>query len=351
MGFKINNHGIGSEYPPFIIAEMSGNHNQSLEKAIEIVRAASKAGVSAIKLQTYLPKTLTLDVQKEDFLVSDSNSLWKGEYLFGLYEKAYTPWEWHEPIFDEAKKLGLTYFSSAFDETSVDFLEKLDTPLYKVASFENSHLPLIRKIASTGKPMIISTGMATLDEIEETVDTARKHGCKDLVLMKCTSNYPASPSSANLATIEDLKKRFKCEVGLSDHTLGIGVSVGAIALGATVIEKHLTLSDNNQGVDSEFSMTEFEMKQLAVECNNAHEAKGKINYGPTEEELPSRKFRRSIYAIQNIEIGETFSIENIGIIRPGYGLHPRYFDKLIGKKSLKKLEKGDRIDGSFLDDL
>ena len=348
MGFKIDNHGIGIEYSPFIIAEMSGNHNQKLEKALEIVRAASRAGASAIKLQTYLPSTLTIDMKKEDFLISDNNSLWKGEFLFNLYEKAYTPWEWHEPIFNEAKKLGLTYFSSAFDETSVDFLEDLDVPLYKVASFENSHLPLIKKIASTGKPMIISTGMATLNEIEETVTTARENGCKQLVLLKCTSNYPASPGSANLATINDLKNKFRCEVGLSDHTLGIGVSIAAVALGATVIEKHLTLSENNHGVDSEFSISELEMKQLTTECENAKNGIGVVSYGPTPEEIPSKKFRRSIYAIKDIEIGDEFSTSNIGIIRPGYGLHPRYFFELIGKKSKIKVEKGDRIDERFL---
>ncbi|MFM1758621.1 MAG: hypothetical protein RL193_1198 [Actinomycetota bacterium] len=349
MGFKINNHGIGSEFPPFIIAEMSGNHDQSLEKALEIVHAAKRAGVSAIKLQTYLPNTLTLNVQKEDFLVSDANSLWKGEYLYSLYEKAYTPWEWHKPIFTEAKKLGLTYFSSAFDETSVDFLENLDVPIYKVASFENSHLPLIKKIASTGKPMIISTGMATLDEIEETVTTARENGCKNLVLLKCTSNYPATPSSANLITMKDLKKRFGCEIGLSDHTLGIGVAVAAVALGATVIEKHLTLSRNDQGVDSEFSMSELEMKHLTIECENAKQAIGTISYGPTVEEMPSRKFRRSIYAIKDIEIGEILNEENIGIIRPGFGLHPRYFAQLVGTPAKYRLQKGDKIEQSFLE--
>jgi pseudaminic acid synthase len=348
VGFRINNHGIGSEFPPFVIAEMSGNHNQSLEKALEIVRAAKRSGASAIKLQTYLPGTLTIDVEKEDFLVSDLNSLWKGEYLFSLYGKAFTPWEWHEPIFNEAKKLGLIYFSSAFDETSVEFLETLHVPIYKVASFENSHLPLIRKIANTGKPMIISTGMATLDEIEETVETARESGCKNLVLLKCTSNYPASPDSANLATIADLKKKFRCEVGLSDHTLGIGVSVAAVTLGASVIEKHITLTDNDRGVDSEFSMSENEMKRLVDECSRAVRAVGEISYGPTEEELPSIKFRRSIYAIDDINIGDELTSNNIGIIRPGYGLHPRKYSELLGKISRYRVQKGDRIDERFL---
>ena len=349
MTLKIGSVHIGQGHAPFIIAEMSGNHNHSLDKALQIVRAAKRSGASAIKLQTYLPKTLTINVHKNDFLVDDKNSLWKGNYLYELYESAFTPWEWHEPIFEEAKKLGLLYFSSAFDETSVDFLESLDVPAYKVASFENSHLPLIKKIAQTGKPMIISTGMATLNEIEESVNCARENGCKDLVLLKCTSNYPANPKSANLLTMNDLRTKFSCEVGLSDHTLGVGVSVAAVALGATVIEKHLTLTEEDSGVDSEFSMSEREMTQLVLECNNAHSATGQVNYGATPEEIPSLKFRRSIYAIQDIEIGDEFSTFNIGIIRPGYGLHPRYFSELIGKKSKLKVEKGDRIDERFLD--
>jgi N-acetylneuraminate synthase len=287
-------------------------------------------------------------VNKKDFLVDDENSLWKGRYLHELYENAFTPWEWHKPIFQEAEKLGLMYFSSAFDDTSVDFLESLNVPAYKVASFENSHLPLIKKIAQTGKPMIISTGMATLDEIEESVTCARENGCKNLILLKCTSSYPAKPESANLNTINDLKSKFSCEVGLSDHTLGVGVSIAAVALGATVIEKHLTLTRQDSGVDSEFSMSELEMTQLVQECNNAQKSTGQIIYGPTCEEISSQKFRRSIYAIQDIEIGDELTPSNIGIIRPGFGLHPRYFAKLLGVKSKIRLEKGDRIDESFL---
>lgn len=348
MPFSIGTSLIGEACPPFIIAEMSGNHNHSLDKAIEIVRAAKRAGASAIKLQTYLPETLTLDVKKEDFLVSDSGSLWRGRYLYELYDDACTPWEWHEPIFEEARRLDLVYFSSAFDESSVDFLESLNVPAYKVASFENSHLPLIRKIAQTGKPMIISTGMATLLEITESVNCARENGCKNLILLKCTSNYPASPQSANLLTMNDLRNQFDCEVGLSDHTLGIGVSVAAIALGATVIEKHLTLSTEDSSVDSEFSMSEKQMHQLVIECNNAQVSRGVVSYGPTIEEIPSQKFRRSIYAIRDIEIGDLITIENVGIIRPGFGLHPRHLSEILGTRSQFKLEKGDRIDESFL---
>ena len=348
MTFKIGSSVIGEGSPPFIIAEMSGNHSQSIDKAIEIVQAAKRAGASAIKLQTYLPETLTLDVKKEDFLVTDRESLWSGRYLYDLYSDAYTPWEWHAPIFQEAQRLGLVYFSSAFDESSVDFLEALDVPAYKVASFENSHLPLIAKIASTGKPMIISTGMATLSEIEESVNCARDNGCRDLILLKCTSNYPARPESANLLTMKDLKDRFSCEVGISDHTLGIGVSVAAVALGAVVIEKHLTLTSEDVSVDSDFSMSEEQMSQLVIECKRAQASIGAISYGPTTEEIPSKKFRRSIYAIRDIEIGELLTNENIGIVRPGFGLHPRHFAEILGTRSQLKRAKGDRIDETFL---
>lgn len=348
MAFKIGSSLIGEGNSPFIIAEMSGNHNHSIDKAIEIVRAAKRAGASAIKLQTYLPETLTLDVKKEDFLVTDEESLWRGRYLYDLYGDAYTPWEWHAPIFQEAQRLGLVYFSSAFDESSVDFLETLDVPAYKVASFENSHLPLISKIASTGKPMIISTGMATLSEIEESVNCARDNGCENLILLKCTSNYPAKPESANLLTMQDLRNRFNCEVGISDHTLGIGVSVAAVALGAVVIEKHLTLTSEDISVDSDFSMSEQQMSQLVIECQKAQASIGAVSYGPTTEEIPSKKFRRSIYAIEDIEIGESLTSENIGIVRPGFGLHPRHFTEILGTKSQFKCSKGDRIDETFL---
>jgi N-acetylneuraminate synthase len=349
MSISISNIRIGQDCEPFIIAEMSGNHNQSLEKAIEIVRAAKRTGASAIKLQTYKPETLTINVKNPDFLVDDNDSLWKGSYLFELYENAYTPWEWHEAIFNEAKSLGLVYFSSAFDESSVDFLETLDVPAYKIASFENSHLPLVKKIAATGKPVIVSTGMATLEEIEETISTLRENGCTEFILLKCTSNYPANPKSANLETIKDLRGRFGCEVGLSDHTLGVGVSVAAIAMGASVIEKHLTLTSADSGVDADFSMSEEQMKNLVEECNNAWLAKGRISYGPTEEEIPSLKFRRSIYAISDIAVGDELTISNIGVIRPGFGLHPRNFEKLIGKTSSLNLQKGERVTPGIVD--
>ena len=316
---KIGNRLISANEKPFLIAEMSGNHNQSFEKAIEIVHSAAKSGASAIKLQTYTADTLTLDVKTPDFFVEDSNSLWKGEYLHDLYQKAFTPWEWHEPLFEEAKKLGLVYFSSAFDESSVDFLETLDVPAYKIASFENAHLPLIKRVSETGKPLIMSTGMATLEEIEESVTCARENGCKDLILLKCTSNYPATSKNVNLATMEDLAKRFFCQVGFSDHTLGVGASVAAVAHGAVAIEKHLTKSSRDKGVDSAFSMSEEDFSTLVKECNMAWESFGKVSYGPTAEEVPSMKFRRSIYAITAISEGDSFNKENIIIEFSGIG--------------------------------
>jgi len=347
MVIRVNNSFIGVDHTPFIIAEMSGNHNNSLPRALEIVRAAKRAGVSAIKLQTYKPETLTINCRNEDFLVSDPKSLWSGKYLYDLYAEASTPWEWHEQIFQEAKKLDLIYFSSAFDETSVDFLETLNVPMYKVASFENSHLPLVKKIAKTGKPMIISTGLATLEEINETVLVARDNGCKNLVLLKCTSSYPADPASCNLNTISDMREKFKCEVGFSDHTLGLGASVAAVALGATVIEKHFTLDRNDFGIDADFSISENQMKEFVNECNSAKKAKGITSYGVAGSEESSLKFRRSIYAIRNIDQGEVLTSENIGIIRPGYGIHPRYFENLLGRISPKSLKLGDRIDEHF----
>lgn len=351
MVINVNGTLIGHGHTPFIIAEMSGNHNNSLPRALEIVRAAARAGVSAIKLQTYKPETLTINCQREDFLVSDKSSLWAGRYLYDLYNEASTPWEWHKEIFAEAKKFGLIYFSSAFDESSVDFLETLGVPIYKIASFENSHLPLIKKIAKTKKPIIISTGLATLAEIEESVEVARENGCNEIILLKCTSSYPANPIDCNLNTISDLKRIFNCNVGFSDHTTGFGSSAAAIALGATVIEKHFTLDGSDEGVDSKFSMSEMQMKQFVEECKAAYDAKGVINYGPTKNEYSSLKFRRSIYAIKNVQAGEILTPLNIGIIRPGYGLHPRFFELLIGKLSPIDLKFGDRLDENFYDQI
>jgi pseudaminic acid synthase len=348
MQIKINNSEIGLNKPPYIIAEMSGNHNQELDEALKIVHAAKLSGANAIKLQTYKPETLTIDVKEKDFLVSDPDNLWTGMYLFDLYNKAFTPWEWHKPIFEEARKIGLDCFSSAFDETSVDYLEDLNTPAYKIASFENSHLPLIAKVAQTKKPLIISTGMASLYEISEAVEVARDNGCKQLILLKCTSEYPANYNSLNLKTIVDLRKMFKCEVGYSDHSLGIGASIASIALGATVIEKHFKIEEMHSSVDSAFSSDKHEFEKLVIECNRAWQSIGTVFYGPTNGEVESIKFRRSIYAIQDIEEGEILTTGNIRIIRPGYGIHPRYFLKILGNKSPKSMKKGERVDEDFI---
>jgi pseudaminic acid synthase len=334
---------IGPNHKPFIIAEMSGNHNQSLERALEIVEAAAKAGVDALKIQTYTADTMTLNLDNKDFKIEDPESLWKGNTLYQLYQQAYTPWEWHKPIFDKCRELGIIPFSTPFDETAVDFLEELDAPMYKIASFENNHIPLIKKVASTGKPMIISTGMATVAELDETVRVAREAGCKDLVLLKCTSTYPATPEDSNILTIPHMRELFDCQVGLSDHTMGIGVAVASVALGATVIEKHFTLSRADGGVDSAFSMEPEEMKALVIETERAWQSLGKVTYGPTEREKSSMKFRRSIYVAKDIKAGEEFTKDNLRIIRPGFGLSPKYYDKLLGKKAKQNLVKGTAL--------
>jgi pseudaminic acid synthase len=334
---------IGPNHPPFIIAEMSGNHNQSLERALEIVEAAAKAGAHALKIQTYTADTMTLNLDNKDFKIEDPESLWKGNTLYQLYQQAYTPWEWHKPIFDRARELGMIPFSTPFDETAVDFLEELDVPMYKIASFENNDIPLIKKVASTGKPMIISTGMATVAELDETVRVAREAGCKDLVLLKCTSTYPATPEDSNILTIPHMKELFDCQVGLSDHTMGIGVAVASVALGATVIEKHFTLSRADGGVDSAFSMEPDEMKALVIETERAWQSLGKVTYGPTEREKSSMKFRRSIYVAKDIKAGEEFTKDNLRIVRPGFGLSPKYYDILLGKKAKQNLVKGTAL--------
>lgn len=334
---------IDRNNPPFIIAEMSGNHNHSLERALAIVEAAAKAGVHALKLQTYTADTMTIDQGEREFFISDDKSLWQGKSLYKLYQEAYTPWEWHKPIFDRCRELGIIPFSTPFDVTAVDFLENLDIPCYKIASFENVDLPLIRKVASTGKPIIMSTGMATLAEIDEAVRTAREAGCKELILLKCTSTYPASPEDSNLLTIHHMRELFGCEVGLSDHTLGIGAAVAAVALGATVIEKHFTLSRADGGVDAAFSLEPDEMKMLVEETKRAWQALGKINYGPTEKEKKSLVFRRSLYIVKDMQAGEVFTPENLRAIRPGLGLAPKYYDELIGKKVNRTIKRGTPV--------
>lgn len=334
---------------PYIIAEMSGNHNQSLERAMKIVDAAADAGVDAVKLQTYTADTMTIDKSDGEFFISDPNSLWEGESLYNLYKKAYTPWDWQEKIFAHCRERGIDCFSTPFDDTSVDFLEKLNPPCYKIASFENIDLPLIKKVAKTGKPMIVSSGMATVAELDEMVRTAKENGCNDLTLLKCTSSYPATPEGTNLMTIPHMKELFKCNVGLSDHTLGIGVAVASIALGATVIEKHFTLSRADGGVDSAFSMEPQEMAQLVRECNAAWQALGEVSYGPTEQEKKSMIFRRSLYIVEDMKKGDVITEKNMRCIRPGLGLAPKYYDVIKGKKVSCDINRGTAVDWNMIE--
>lgn len=334
---------IGEQHPPFVIAEMSGNHNQSLDRALEIVEAAARAGAHAIKLQTYTADTMTLDIKTGDFYIDDPKSLWHGYSLYDLYKEAHTPWEWHKPIFDKCKELGILCFSTPFDETAVDFLESLDVPCYKIASFENTDLPLIRKVASTGKPMIISTGMAAISELDEMVRAAKEAGCNDLILLKCTSTYPATPTNTNIRTIPHLKQLFGCEAGLSDHTMGVGVAVASVALGATVIEKHFTLERADGGVDSTFSLEPAEMASLVVETERAWQSLGKVAYGATEAEKSSVRFRRSLYVSKDMEAGEAFTKDNVRAVRPGFGLPPKHFDFVLGRNARTAIKKGTPV--------
>ncbi|MBD1397642.1 pseudaminic acid synthase [Pontibacter sp. JH31] len=328
---------IGPSHRPFIIAEMSGNHNQSLERALAIVDAAADAGADAIKLQTYTADTMTLPGA---FTISDEGSLWKGRELHDLYKEAYTPWEWHRPIFERAKERGMLAFSSPFDETAVDFLESLDAPLHKIASFENTDHPLLRKVAATGKPVIMSTGAATVQEVAEAVQVLREAGCQQLILLKCTSTYPATPENTNLRTIPHMRELYNVQVGLSDHTMGVGASVAAVALGATVIEKHFTLSRADGGVDSAFSLEPEELKSLVVESERAWLALGQVQYGVQRAEEKSRLFKRSVYAARDIMAGETLTKENIRVIRPGLGLAPKHYETLLGKTATQDIKAG-----------
>ncbi len=344
----INNRKIGAGHPPFVIAEMSGNHNQSLERALEIVEAVAKTGAHGLKIQTYTPDTMTLDLDEREFHISDPNSLWAGNSLYKLYGASYTPWDWHKPIFERARELGIIAFSTPFDDTAVDLLESLEVPCYKIASFENTDLPLIRRVASTGKPMIISTGMASIAELDETVHATREAGCKDLILLKCTSTYPATAGNTNILTIPHLREMFGCEVGLSDHTMGVGVSVASVALGATVIEKHFTLNRADGGVDSTFSMEPVEMTQLVVETYRAWQALGQIRYGATEAEKKSIVFRRTLYIVQDLKAGNVLTKENVRAIRPGLGLPTKYLDVVLGKVVSRDVMRGTALDWDLL---
>lgn len=340
---RIADREIGPHAKPFVVAEMSGNHNQSLARALEIVEAAARAGAHGLKLQTYTADTMTLASEEGGFVIADPGSLWQGASLHRLYRQAYTPWEWHEPIFQRCRELGLIAFSTPFDASAVAFLEELRVPCYKIASFENTDLPLIRRVAATGKPMIVSTGMATVAELDETVQAARAAGCRDLILLKCTSTYPATPEDTNILTIPHLRALFGCEVGLSDHTMGLGVAVASVALGASVIEKHFTLRRADGGVDSAFSLEPEELAALVVETERAWQALGRVAYGPTEKEQKSLQFRRSLYIVQDMQAGETLTPENLRAIRPGLGLPPKHYEMLLGKRVARAVKRGTPV--------
>ena len=345
---SIAGRAIGPRYRPYIIAEMSGNHNGSLERALQLVDAASAAGADAIKLQTYTADTMTLDLREGEFLVSDAHGLWAGRSLHDLYDEAHTPWEWHGAIMAHAAKRGITCFSSPFDDSAVDLLESLGAPAYKIASFECTYLPLIRRVAATGKPIIISTGMASHAEIDEAVSTAREAGCRELILLKCTSNYPATPENSNLNTIPHLRQAYDCQVGLSDHTLGIGVPLAAVALGATVIEKHFTLSRDDGGVDSAFSADPTELNKLVEESTRAWQALGRVYVGPSQAELASLDYRRSIYAVADIKAGDSFTKTNLCCIRPGKGLPPKYLEVALSHRASRDIRRGEPLSWDML---
>jgi len=346
---NLNGTRVGEGYKPYIVAELSGNHNQCLERALELVNAVAKAGAQAVKLQTYTADTMTLDISVGEFFIEDKGSIWRGKSLYQLYKEAHTPWEWHKTIMERCKELGLAFFSTPFDSTALEFLESLDVPFYKIASPENVDIPLIKKVAKTGKPLIISTGMANLSELYEIIDTARSSGCKDLILMKCTSAYPALPTEINLKTIRHMMELFNLPVGLSDHTLGIGVPVAAVALGASVIEKHFTLDRTDGGVDSEFSLEPYELNLLCSEALRAWQAIGEVNYEVTTQEAKNRKYRRSIYVIDDVRMGEFFSKKNIRVIRPALGLAPKHYEKVLGRRASKDSKRGEPLSWDHLD--
>lgn len=331
---------IGLHTAPFVIAEMSGNHNQSLERALALVDAAADAGAHSLKLQTYTADSITLDVSDGEFFISDDDSLWKGNSLHDLYTKASTPYEWHAPIMERARERGMLCFSTPFDESAVDFLETLNVPGYKIASSENVHLPLIRYAASTRKPLIVSVGMATIGEIDDVVRTARSAGCRDLALLKCTTTYPAAPTNSNVLTIPHMRKTFGCEVGLSDHTMGVGTSVAAVAHGATVIEKHFTLRRADGGVDSSFSLEPEELRSLVMETERAWQSLGDVTYGPTKAEEKALVYRRSVYVAKDLKAGEVLTRENLRCVRPGLGLPPKFYEILLGRRVNADAKKG-----------
>jgi N-acetylneuraminate synthase (EC 2.5.1.56) len=329
--FSIAGREISAAAAPFVIAELSGNHAQNLDTAKAMIIAAAAAGADAIKLQTYTADTITLNSTNPEFQINEASSLWQGENLHSLYQKAHTPWQWHAELFQLAKDQGLIAFSSPFDETSVDFLESLQVPCYKIASFEINHFPLLKKVAATGKPVIMSTGMSSSEEIEEAVAHLRENGCTDIALLKCTSAYPASVADANLATIADMKIRFGLPIGLSDHSLGIGVAIVAAAMGAEIIERHFVLDRDSNAVDAAFSSTPAELAQLVKEASQIKSAIGSVHYGPSQGEQDSLKYRRSIYVCRDMEKGQLITKEDIKVVRPALGMHPKFYDHVLGK--------------------
>ncbi len=341
--FRIGEFEVGPGAQPFVIAELSGNHNQDIERAKDLVRAAAETGAQAIKLQTYTADTMTIDVRTGPFFIDDEKSLWAGKSLYELYQIAYTPWEWHEPLFDLAKQLGMVAFSSPFDTTAVDFLESIGAPAYKVASFELTDVELVARIAKTGKPMIMSTGMASLAEIEQSVSVARENGCDDIVLLKCTSSYPAEPADANLATIPVLRDSFGCQVGLSDHSMTLALPAAAVALGATVIEKHFTLRRADGGVDSAFSLEPEEFRQLVDTSRDVALAMGKPSFGGGQSEKTSKSHRRSLFVVKDLKAGDRLSRENVRSIRPGGGLPIADFEKIIGLQVASDTPRGTPV--------
>ena len=336
--FKIGSQEIGTGFRPYVIAELSGNHNGDINRIFALIDAAKQAGADAIKIQTYTADTMTIDCDLDDFMISGGP--WDGYRLYDLYTEAHTPWEWHHQIFDRCNEIGITVFSTPFDHSAVDFLQELGAPAYKVASFEMTDLPLLEKIASTGKPVIMSTGLASISEISESVDTLRKSGCHELAILHCVSGYPSDPADANLRTIPNMAEIFQLPVGLSDHSTGIGVSVAAVSQGAAVIEKHLTLRRSDGGVDSEFSLEPDELRLLTEGCLAAYQSLGRVNYSLTASEAQNYKFRRSIYAVRDIAKGETLTGENIRTIRPGFGLAPKFMPRVLGRTAAKDIQRG-----------
>lgn len=338
---------IGPDFPPYIIAELSANHNGDINRAFEILEMAKRCGADAIKIQTYTQDTLTIDCDKPEFKVK--GGLWNGRTLYDLYTEAHMPWEWHKPLFEKAKELGITIFSSPFDFTAVDLLEELGAPAYKIASFEAIDLPLIEYVAKTGKPMIISTGMANEEEIREAVETAKNAGCKELVVLHCVSGYPAPASDYNLATVPDMAKRFNVLTGLSDHTIDNTTAITSVALGACLIEKHVTLDRNGGGPDDSFSLEEPELKQLCDDSKTAWAATGAVNYERKESEKGNMIFRRSLYVVKDVAAGEAFTHENVRSIRPGYGLPPKFYNSVLGKRASKNIKQGTALTHELLD--